>query len=42
MLKSLLPDKVKGETTIDDTRRKSKLTTNKTIRFTEKSFYIQY
>ena len=36
MLKSLLPGKVKVNITIDDTRLKSNLTNNKTIRFTEK------
>ena len=39
MLKSLLPDKVKVDITIDDIRLRSNLTTNKTIRFTEKSFF---
>ena len=39
MLKSLLPGNVKLNITVDDIRLKSKLTTNKTIRFTEKSFF---
>ena len=39
MLKSLFPKEVKVNTTIDDVRLKSNLTTNKTIRFTKKSFF---
>ena len=39
MLKSLLPKEVKVNITNDDFRLKSKLTTNKTSRFTKKSFY---
>ena len=38
MLNSSLPDVVKINNTIHDNRLKSKLTTNKTIRFTKKSF----
>ena len=38
-LKSLLPNKVKVEITIDDIRLKSNLTTNETIRFTKKSVF---
>ena len=41
MLKSLLPKEVKVNITIDDIRLKSNLTTNKTIKFTKKSFFIQ-
>ena len=37
LLKSLLPNKVKVEITIDDIRLKSNLTTSETIRFTKKS-----
>ena len=40
IVKSLLPDEVKVNITIDDTRLKSNLTTNKTIRFTKKSFFF--
>ena len=40
MLKSLLPKEVKVKITIDDVRLKSNLTTNKTIRFTKKSFLL--
>ena len=39
MLKSLLPDEVKVNFTIDDNRLKTNLTTNKTFRFTKKSFF---
>ena len=39
MLKSLLPDEVEVNITIDDFELKSNLTTNKTIRFTKKSFF---
>ena len=42
MLKSLLPDQVKVNITIDNIRLKSKLTNNKAIRFTRKSFFIYY
>ena len=38
-LKSLLPKEVKVNITIDDVRLKSNLTTNKSIRFTKKSFF---
>ena len=38
MVKSLLPEDVKVNITIDDIRLKSNLTTNKSIRFTKKSF----
>ena len=40
MLKSLLPGKVKVNNTIDDIRLKSNLATNKTIKFTEKLFFL--
>ena len=39
MLKSLIPDDVNVNITFDDIRPKSKTTTHKTIRFTEKSFF---
>ena len=39
ILKSSLPDEVKVNVTIDDIRLKSNLTTNKTIRFTKRSFF---
>ena len=39
ILKFLLPGKVKIKITIDDTRLKSNLTTNKTIRFPKNSFF---
>ena len=39
MLKSLLPNDVKVNITIDDIRLKSYLITNETFRFTEKSFF---
>ena len=39
MLKSLLPNKVKANIAIDDIILKSKFNTNKTIRFTKKSFF---
>ena len=39
MLKSLLPKVVKVNITFDDVRLKSNLSTNKTIRFTKKSFF---
>ena len=43
MLKSLLPDQLKVNITIDNIRLKSNLTNIKTIRFTRKSFfYILY
>ena len=38
-IKSLLPNDVKVNITIDDIRLKSKLTTNKTIKFTKKIFF---
>ena len=38
MLKSLVPNEVKKNLTIDDTRPRSKLTTNETRRFFMKSF----
>ena len=37
-LKSLLPNEVKVEITINDIRLKSNITTNKTIKFTKISF----
>ena len=40
MLKSLLPDEVKINNTIDDIRLKPNLTFIKTLRFTEKSFFF--
>ena len=41
MLKSLVPKEVKVNIAVDDVRLKSNLTTNKTIRLTEKSvFYV--
>ena len=39
ILKFLLPNEVKVKNTIDDIGLKSNLTTNKTIRFTKKSFF---
>ena len=39
MFKSLLPDEIKVNVTIDDIRLRSNLTTNKTIRFNEKTFF---
>ena len=39
MLTSLLPKEVKVNFTNDDNRLKSVLTTNKTVKFTEKSFF---
>ena len=42
MLKFLLPDDVKVNITIDDIRLKSSLTTNKTIRFTKRSFFYTF
>ena len=42
MLKSLLPKEVKVNFTIDDIRLESNLTTNKTIKFTKRSFSRQY
>ena len=39
MLKSLLPNNVKVKITIDDYRLRSTLTTNKTIKFTKKTFF---
>ena len=41
MLKSLIPKDVKVKITIDDIRVKSILTTNRTIRFTKKSFFYE-
>ena len=38
MLKSLLPDDVKVNVTIDDNRLKSSFTINKTVRLTKRSF----
>ena len=38
-LKLILPDNVKVSVTIDDVRLKSNLITNKTLIFTEKSFF---
>ena len=40
MLKSLLPDDVKVNFTIDDIRLRSNLTTNKTIRFTKNLIFV--
>ena len=40
MLKSFFPNEVKVNITIDDIRTKSNLTTNKTNRFTKKSFFV--
>ena len=40
MLKSLLPDDVEKNITIDDIRLISNLTTNKTIRLTKNFFYL--
>ena len=40
LIKSLLPNKVKVIITIDDITLRSNLITNKTIRFTKKSFYF--
>ena len=40
MLKSFLPGKIKVNNTIDDIRLKSNLTTNKTIKFTKKFFFL--
>ena len=42
MLKSFLPKEIKVSFTIDDIRLNSNLTTDKTIRFTKKSFFISY
>ena len=39
ILKSLLPNEVEVNVTIDDIRLGSNLKTNKTIRFTKKSFH---
>ena len=39
MLEILLPNGVKVTTTIDDIRLRSNLTTNKTVRFSKKSFF---
>ena len=40
MIKSLLPNNVKVNITIDDIRLKSNLTTNKTKKFTKKIFFL--
>ena len=40
VLKSLLPKGVKVNITVDDVRLRSNLTTNKTIKFTKKSFFF--
>ena len=40
MLKSLLPNKTKVNITIDDIRPKTNITTNKTIRVTERIFFL--
>ena len=40
MMKSLLPNKVKAKITIDDFRLKSNPTTDKTIRFTKNSSFL--
>ena len=40
MIKSLLPNKVKVKNIIDDIRLKLVITTNKTVRFTNKSFFL--
>ena len=42
MLKSLLPGKARVNVAIDDIRLKSILNKNKSIRFTEKSFFLSY
>ena len=39
MLKSLLPNEVKMNITVDDIRLRSNLTTNKTVQFTEQFFF---
>ena len=39
-LKSLLPNEVKINTIFNDTRRKSNVTTNKTMKFTIKIFFL--
>ena len=41
MLMSLLPNEVKVNITIDDIRLKSILTTNRTNKFTKKSFFYK-
>ena len=41
-LTSLLPKEIKRIITNDDVRLKPNLPTDKTIRFTKKSFFIQY
>ena len=41
MLKSLLPNEVKANITIDDIGLRSNLTTNKTIKFTKKPFFYR-
>ena len=40
MLKSLFPKEVKVDITFQDFRLKSNLTTDKTIKFTRKSFFL--
>ena len=40
IIKFLLPNKVKVKVTFDDIRLRPKLTTNKTISFTKKSFLL--
>ena len=42
MLNSLHPNEIKITITIDDIRLRSNLTTNKTVKFSKKSFSIQY
>ena len=41
MLKSLLPKEIKVNMTIDDVRLKSNLTTNRTMKFTERCFFYK-
>ena len=40
MLKSLPPDGIRLKTTIDDKKLRSNSITNKTIRFTKRSFFL--
>ena len=42
MKKILNPNEVKQKTTVDDIRLRSNLSTNKTKKFTGKSFFIHY
>ena len=42
MLKSLIPDEVKVNITIDDIRLRSNLTSNETIRFTKKPLFYRF